>query len=659
MKDIKEIIRYSSNLNLLYVEDNESARESTLAILEELFNTIIVAVDGLDGYEKFKNNSIDIIITDINMPKLNGLKMIEKIREIDKDIFILVLSAYNESDFFTQSIKLGVEGYILKPIGMEQFFGVLEKIIEKVVLQEQINKNISLLKQYQEATDKSSVVSKTDIKGIITYVNDEFCTISEYSREELLGKNHNIIRHSDNPKNIYEELWETIQIRKKIWKGTIRNISKNGKIYYVKTTIKPILDIDGEILEYIALTDNITDIMSPLKQLNDFLSFSKNPVLCLLEIVEYRNLEKFYGYPKIEEIQQKISTKILEFMPENCFFEKIFILADGKYGLVQDYNGIDKDKVTSTAKAMLDSMNSSNFQIDDATYDISIRMSIAYGKNIFDNCMYGLKELYQVGHNFIVADNLATLEQKKAHKNLNTLEMVNTAIKNLKIVSYFQPIVDNKTEKTVKYESLVRLINEDDIVLAPIFFLDIAKEGRFYSQITKIVLKNSFAALYKTDKEISINLSALDIEKQSISDVILNLLEEHKVVASRVVFELLEDENVRNIEIVNEFITKVKKYGVKIAIDDFGSGYSNFERLLNYQPDILKIDASLIKNILTNDYSLSVVKTIISFAKSQNLQIIAEYVESREIYELLRNLDVDFSQGYYFGKPEPLEEQGE
>ncbi len=124
--------------------------------------------------------------------------------------------------------------------------------------------------------------------------------------------------------------------------------------------------------------------------------------------------------------------------------------------------------------------------------------------------------------------------------------------------------------------------------------------------------------------------------------------------ANRIVFELLEDEKVKDFKVVKDFISLVKTFGCKIAIDDFGVGYSNFERLLDYQPDILKIDGSLVKDIEINSFSLSVVKTIIAFAKEQNIQTIAEYVESESIYNILNDIGVDYSQGYYFGKPKAL-----
>ena len=154
--------------------------------------------------------------------------------------------------------------------------------------------------------------------------------------------------------------------------------------------------------------------------------------------------------------------------------------------------------------------------------------------------------------------------------------------------------------------------------------------------------------------DISINLSALDIEKPLTRKKLHALLETNAKDAHRIVFELLEDEQIKDFELIKEFIRDIKSYGAKIAIDDFGAGYSNFERLLNYQPDILKIDGSLVKNIETNSYSLSVVKTIVAFAKEQNIKIIAEYVENENIYNILYSLGVDYSQGYYFGKPDKL-----
>jgi EAL domain-containing protein (putative c-di-GMP-specific phosphodiesterase class I) len=169
-----------------------------------------------------------------------------------------------------------------------------------------------------------------------------------------------------------------------------------------------------------------------------------------------------------------------------------------------------------------------------------------------------------------------------------------------------------------------------------------------------MVLTNSFQALSDTSMDISINLSSLDIQKEETVKKFLDLLEAHKTEAHRIVLELLEDEKIENIHVIQDFIQKVKLYGVHLAIDDFGEGYSNFTRLLKYKPDFIKIDGSLIKHIEEDDFSKHMVETIVTFAKKRNIKTIAEYVENRGIFEILCHLGVDYSQGYYLGKPDIL-----
>ncbi len=262
MLDIEVIIKHTFGLKLLYVEDNDEARESTLSILEEFFKDIIVACNGEEGLELFKESEIDLIITDINMPKLNGLKMIQEIKKIDNEVPILVLSAHNEPAFFMQSIKLGVDGYLLKPTEIDQLISIFDKVTQNFILKKEREENNHLMNQYQEATDQSSIVSKTDVNGKITYANDKFCEISGYSREELIGKNHNIVRHPDMPSSAFKDMWNTIKNKKETWQGMVKNLAKDGTPYYVKATVKPITDKAGNILEYISLRVDITKIIN-------------------------------------------------------------------------------------------------------------------------------------------------------------------------------------------------------------------------------------------------------------------------------------------------------------------------------------------------------------------------------------------------------------
>ena len=151
----------------------------------------------------------------------------------------------------------------------------------------------------------------------------------------------------------------------------------------------------------------------------------------------------------------------------------------------------------------------------------------------------------------------------------------------------------------------------------------------------------------------SINLSFKDILNYEFIDYLDNVLEKLKFEdRNRLVFEILESENLSDYDFLEEFVLKYKKLGVKIAIDDFGSGYSNFIRIIRLKPDYLKIDGSLIKNIDKDNNSYEIVKSIIAFSKTLDIKTIAEYVHNEEIFNILFDLNVDEFQGYYFGKPD-------
>ena len=657
MNDLINIQQNSKNLRLLYVEDDLDTRNMTSMILDMFFDNIILGVDGQDGLQKFKDNDVDLIITDINMPNLNGLEMCEEIRKVDDDIPIIIISAHNEYTFFLDSIHLGINGYLLKPMDIEQLSTVLSRVVQRSKYIFEARENLHFLEIYKEAANLSSIVTKTDPKGIITYANEAFCDISGYTEEELIGKNHNIVRHPDNPKLIFEDIWKTIAKDKKVWKGIVRNRAKDSKSYYVDSIIMPIMDKNEDVIEYISLRHNITDIMNPYKQLKNAINDFEKPILIYMKLDRFEMIEEFYDSDTLEKIQKKATQHLEKRFAEVYEFDTLYTLDNGEYALLIDYHKYfdAKDVFVENLCALQELIKDDVISLANVDYDISIILSIAYEKNkILESVKLGLKELLKNKKEFILANNFADTAQKEVQKNMRTISMIQRALKSGNIVSYFQPIVDNKTKEIVKYESLVRLIDEYGEVISPFFFLDTAKKSNYYAQITKNVLNHSFSVLKIYGVSVSINLSALDIEQKTTRENILQLLEEHSECASKVVFELLEDEGVKEFDVIKQFITDVKKYGVQIAIDDFGAGYSNYERLLDYQPDILKIDGCLIRNIQTSSYSLSVVKSIVTFAKEQNIQTIAEFIENEEIFNIVKELGVDFSQGYYFNKPEPI-----
>lgn len=659
MQEFVSTIEKTSAYNVLFVEDDGELREVIGTILEEFFQNVYLAKDGEDALEVFKNNHCDIVITDIHMPKMNGFKLIENMRLINKDVHVLVFTGEDDIHVLTEGFNLSVDDYLFKPFDILQFTKVMDKVINEM-LEEKENKNtLHILKQYQEVTNVGSIVSKTDPKGRITYVNERFCSISGYSKEELLGKSHSIVRHPEMPKEVYAELWNTIKNEKKIWQGIVKNLAKNGESYYVKATIMPIFDKSGEICEYISIRQDISDIMSDRKQLFDYLNANKLSVIVMIKIEDYDVLEKLYSPKIVEQIEDEFAKAILYFMPNNCNFQRVYELGNGLYALARDRRSCQSswETITKRLEKFLKNIRSYVVRFDDIEYDISAICSFTYGVfRIYEDAKLGIEKAIDEKLSIVYADGLSEWSYSLARQNIQVLKTVKTAIDGKQVVSYFQPIVDNKTKKVSKYESLVRIIDEEGKILSPFYFLDLSKKGRYYKQITKIVLLNSFEALAQTDKEISINLSTLDIEHSEVRTFIITLLNDNIDDANRVVFELLESEEVKDLGIVKNFIKIVKGMGVKIAIDDFGSGYSNFERLFEYEPDILKIDGQLIKNIVQKSLSRNIVETMVAFAKKQNVKTVAEFVENEELFSEVCKVGIDYSQGYFFGAPALLEE---
>ncbi|GAB6074073.1 EAL domain-containing protein [Nautilia lithotrophica] len=242
---------------------------------------------------------------------------------------------------------------------------------------------------------------------------------------------------------------------------------------------------------------------------------------------------------------------------------------------------------------------------------------------------------------------------KEFEKNLKILNILVKAIKNNRVKVYYQPIVENKTKKIVKYEALVRIEDENGNLYLPGSFLDVAKSANLYPEITKKVFKIALEKFQNRNEIISLNLDLEDFENEKIrkfiSDIILDFSN-----PERITLELLESENITESKSAIEFMKFLKEKGVKIFIDDFGSGYSNFSYLFNFEVNGFKIDGSLIKNILTDKKSQMIVETMVAFAKKGGMKIVAEYVENEEIYKRISKLGVDCSQGFYFGKPKEI-----
>ncbi|WP_375723589.1 EAL domain-containing protein [Arcobacter sp. KX21116] len=245
--------------------------------------------------------------------------------------------------------------------------------------------------------------------------------------------------------------------------------------------------------------------------------------------------------------------------------------------------------------------------------------------------------------------------QQKEMKLIDDIIFIKNAVYNDYIIPYFQPIIDAKTLKIVKYESLMRVTNEKKTDIFSIAkFLNLSKEIKVYDSLSKLMIQKVFNIVKIEDIKVSINLSFLDIQNEDFIKYIMEELNSLKS-PSYITFEILESDFIEDFTIVTNFTNSLKKLGCKVALDDFGSGYSNLENILMLKPDYIKIDGSLIKNINISKESEIIVQSVIDIAKKLGAKTVAEFVHNKEVLDKVILLEVDYIQGFYLGEPEPLE----
>ncbi|XPS40690.1 EAL domain-containing protein [Aliarcobacter butzleri] len=525
-----------------------------------------------------------------------------------------------------------------------------------------LKKENHILKQYNEATKDSNIISTADLKGNITYVNDKFCEVSLYTYEEVLGKPHSIVRGEEDDE-IFQQLWETIK-NKKVWYGVLKNRKKNGDFYWVDINIRPILNEKNEIIEYIAIRHEITDLVLKTEELKrnlrldsltnignrykliEDVSKSVNPCISILDIVSFSDVNDFFGYKTGDNVLKIVARKIEELLIDKENY-KVYRDHSDTFCIVAQNEDRDKfikniDEISKTIGKVPIVIKSRELYVQ-----LSYVFSFESKENLLETANI-IKRYSQANKNIIIYDKALELE-KDYEKNIFWTLKIKKALDEDKIVPYFQPIYNLKTNKIEKYEALVRLIDGNNVI-SPYYFLDISKKSKQYLQLTKTMIQKTFDYFRDKDFEFSINLTFEDIKSEYISSFIIELLKEYKI-GHRVVFEIVESEEIDNFRKINEFFVTIREYGCKIAIDDFGSGYSNFEYLAKLNVDYIKIDGSLIKDILINKSSQNIVSMLVNFAKGQKVKTIAEFVSNKDILNKVRELGIDYVQGYYIKEP--------
>ena len=248
---------------ILIIDDSLLIQKQLKNILGNQNYKTEVADEPISAMQIINEKQIDLILLDVELKNANGIEFLKKNKNyltLKRNIPVMIISGNVDVSIIRDGLKAGAVDVIKKPY-------IFEEIILKVGLwidykrqEEEIKSSATILEEYKHTVDISSIVSKTDANGFITYVNDKFCEISGYKKDELIGKAHSLLRHPDMESSVFENMWKTIKVDKKPWFGTIKNKAKNGTAYYVDSVINPIFDNKGKLIEYIGIRHDITEI---------------------------------------------------------------------------------------------------------------------------------------------------------------------------------------------------------------------------------------------------------------------------------------------------------------------------------------------------------------------------------------------------------------
>lgn len=318
------------------------------------------------------------------------------------------------------------------------------------------------------------------------------------------------------------------------------------------------------------------------------------------------------------------------------------------------FEHIEKEIFEKFIRSVVKKLKNNPFISNDIKFDVDLSFGVALPNKNIKNTILALGEaamlnarknslLYEV-----YTDSIDP--QEKYEHNFKWNKNIKNALEENRIDVYYQPIININDSEDKKYECLMRYIEKDGTVIGPFEFLNVAKKTRLYHDLTQRVIKIACETFSTLQGTFSLNFSIEDFYNTETVDYLISMVEKHNL-KGRVFVEILESEGIDNYNYTIEIIERMKSNGIKIAIDDFGTGYSNFAYIISLDIDILKIDGSLVKGVHADRTKQSILESIIFFSKELNIKTVAEFVSDKETYDKVKELNINYVQGYYLDKP--------
>ena len=528
----------------------------------------------------------------------------------------------------------------------------------------------------------------TDQNGTIEYVNQKITEISGYSMHEVIGKKTSLFKSGETPKHQYQELWETITSGQ-VWRGVLKNKKKNGQIYWSQQSIAPMLDSDGRVTHFIAIQEDVTEALKlneqisyqathdPLTDLinrNEFDRRLKRVIqtarttdsehaLCYLDLDQFKVVNDTCNHTAGDELLRQLSRQFSQLIRQR---DTLARLGGDEFAILMEHCSLEQAK--RTAEKIHKLVEKFQFRWEGHSFRVGVSIglvTITADNGGFETLLkqadmacYRAKEAGRNRtHVYSENDQSPTLQ----YGAMSWLAKINQALENNGFRLYMQQIVPLDPAPGEHYEILLRMQDQQGNIVMPGAFLPAAERYQLSTKIDQWVIRTLFNWYAKNPNRLealllcSINLSGSSLGDEEMAPFIVEQFERTGIPTSKICFEITETATISNLTLACQFIKRIKDLGCQFSLDDFGSGLSSFAYLKNLPVDFLKIDGVFVKDIASDPVDLAMVKSINDIAHVMGRKTIAEFVENDAILALLKDLNVDYVQGYCNDQPIPLQ----